>query len=373
MPETGFILFFILSIYSYLLYPVILQLMASVRPRPWDREDKQPSISLIISVYNEELNIKKKLLNSLDLDYPKSLFEIIVVSDASSDRTTEIVKSLNHNQIKLLEFKERRGKTACLNDAVAEAMGDLIVFSDANSIFPKDTLKKMARNFSDSRIGLVTGWTRYMDSKNNEEITGLYSRFEKYLKEKESVISSCVGADGAIFAIRKKVYKKLKEDDINDFVIPLQVIDQRKRVVLDGEIFCYEETSAETGSEFRRQVRITNRTLRAIFRNIHLLNPFRSGSFAFFLLSHKILRFMAPFFIIIMFTLNLFLIDQVVFQITFLFMLFLLFSGAFIKMKFPRSRFSQIINLLFLTLTAQLVAWGRFVSGKSDTMWKPVR
>ena len=201
----------------------------------------------------------------------------------------------------------------------------------------------------------------------------MYSRFEKYLKEKESVISSCVGADGAIFAIRKKVYKKLKEDDINDFVIPLQVIDQRKRVVLDGEIFCYEETSAETGSEFRRQVRITNRTLRAIFRYIHLLNPLSSGSFAFFLLSHKLLRFMAPFFIIIMFTLNLFLIDQVVFQITFLFMLFLLFSGAFINMKFPRSRFSQIINLLFLTLTAQLVAWGRFVSGKSDTMWKPVR
>jgi len=162
-------------------------------------------------------------------------------------------------------------------------------------MFPADVLLKFARNFVCEEIGLVTGWTKYRKPGGDEESVGLYGRLEMITKQAESTISSCVGADGAVFAIRKNLYRPLQDYDINDFVIPLNVIGQGKRVVLDQELFCIEQPGDNEAKEFRRQVRITNRTLGAIGRNIRFLNPFGFGSFAFFLFSHKVVRFLVPF------------------------------------------------------------------------------
>ena len=138
--------------------------------------------------------------------------------------------------------------------------------------------EKLVRNFADPEVGLVTGWTRYGDVNNTENTAGLYSRFEKWTKVRESQISSCVGADGAVFAIRKELYRILWKDDINDFVIPLNVIRQGKRVVIDPEVFCFEKPAEESGRNIHVN-RITTRTLNAIRRNLE----FQSFSLRFFL------------------------------------------------------------------------------------------
>jgi len=365
-----------LSIYSYVLFPIVLVVLLRITCRPWKKEDDEPMVSMVVSAHNEEMVIAAKIENALALDYPRAKLEIMVVSDGSTDSTEGIVRNFcsRHHRVILKGFPERFGKTECLNRVVPEAQGDIILFTDANSMFPSDILKKLVRNFADPEVGLVTGWTRYGDVNNTENTAGVYSRFEKWTKVRESQISSCVGADGAVFATRKELYQILREVDINDFVIPLNVIRQGKRVVIDPEVFCLEKPAEESEKEYRRQVRITTRTLRAIGRNYQFLNPLRYGSFAFFLLSHKVLRFLTPFFLIALFAVNLFLwttgfiyVVALVVQIAVL----LLSIGGLLR--FVPGRVGNIVRMFSVTLLAQLGAWFRTFAGVSDTTWTPQR
>jgi glycosyltransferase involved in cell wall biosynthesis len=342
--------------------------------RGWALAGPEQRISVIISVYNEEGVIRTKIDNTLQLLYPEELLEIIVVSDGSTDTTNEIVASFEDPRIRLEAFPERKGKTACLNQVVPTAKGDILVLTDANSMFPPDTLLKFSRNFHSDQIGLVTGWTKYRKPGGDEESVGLYARLEMVTKRSESLVSSCVGADGAVFAVRKELYKPLKDYDINDFVIPLDVIGQGKRVVLDSEVYCIEQPGDNESKEYRRQVRITNRTLGAIGRNINFLNPFVYGSFAFFLLSHKVIRFLVPFSFSGVFITALLLAKVSVFFTGFV-IAQLLFIGIGIIgiFKLLNGRLTQLCSFFLLTIFAQLVGWIRWASGKADVMWKPVR
>jgi len=368
-----FLLLF-LCLYPYFIYPFLVFLLSAMCRRQWRRGESQPPVSVIISVYNEERVIRDKLENTLGLSYPADLLEIIVVSDGSSDSTNSIAASFGDSCIRLEAFPERKGKTACLNQVVPTAKGDIIVFTDANSMFPPDVLLKLAGNFQDEQVGLVTGWTKYRKPGSDEESVGLYGRLEMVTKKYESLVSSCVGADGAIFAIRKHLYRPLKDYDINDFVIPLDVIGQGKRVVLDADVYCIEQPGENESKEYRRQVRITNRTLGAIGRNMRFLNPFEFGSFAFFLLSHKVLRFLVPFTFVgtfflalLLSTRSLFLAGIAVAQLLFVGIgiggIFRVFSG----------RLPQLCAFFLLTISAQLVGWIRWATGKTDVMWKPLR
>ena len=242
-------------------------------------------------------------------------------------------------------------------------------------MFPPQALKMIARNFYDENIGLVTGWTKYrrLGSKS-EEISGIYSRLERITKEKESRISSCVGADGAIFALRKELYFPLKDHDINDFVIPLRALGQNYRVVLDPDVYCIEEPSEGAYSEFHRQARITNRTLGAIKRNFEFLNPLRYGSFAFFLLSHKILRFLVPFFAIGVFLSSMLLIRDSFIYLIFFSSIILFFLSAILGfLNFAHSKVIDFCATFLLTCAGQFMGWYRLVSGRSDTLWTPQR
>ena len=165
---------------------------------------------------------------------------------------------------------------------LTDVKGEIVVFTDANSIFSPDMLKNLVINFNDSNIGAVTGWTKYFNHDSGEKTTSLYAKLEKKIKLDESMVSSCVGADGAIFAIRKELYVPLGDNDINDFIIPLNVIRQEKRVILDENVYCFEEATKGIKDIFSRQVRITTRTAWAIRRNISLLNVFKYGSFFIF-------------------------------------------------------------------------------------------
>ncbi len=374
MIEVSFYILFVLCVYPYLLYPFIVTVYARIAGKNWELGDSKQRISVIISVYNEEGVIREKLENTLKLLYPEQLLEILVVSDGSTDRTNEIVASFGESAVRLKAFSEQKGKTACLNQVVPDATGDIIIFTDANSMFPPDLLQKFSANFASDQIGLVTGWTKYRVPGGTEETVGLYGRLEMITKKAESIVSSCVGADGAVFAIRKNLYRPLQDSDINDFVIPLNVIAQGKRVVLDPAIYCIEQPGENETKEYRRQVRITNRTLRAIGRNIEFLNPFIYGSFSFFLLSHKVIRFLVPFSFFGVFIAAILLMNEAIFYAGFAGaqLLFICIGIAGIYKLFT-GRLTQLCSFFLLTIVAQLVGWLRWTSGKADVMWKPTR
>ena len=372
--ELAFWIFVGLSVYSYLLFPLSLFVLAIMFRRPWQKQDKRPLVSVVISVFNEEKVIAEKIHNTLNLDYPADKLELLIISDGSTDRTEDVVRGYHDGRVVLKAHGERSGKTACLNRAVPEARGEIILFTDANSMFPRDILLKVVRNFADPEIGLVTGWTRYGDVDQKEDTTGIYSRFEKWTKIQESQISSCVGADGAVFAIRKELYQTLREDDINDFVIPLDVIRQGKRVIMDPEVYCFEKSADAAGKEYQRQVRITNRTLNAIRRNPEFLIPLRCGWFAYFLVSHKIMRFLVPFFLIATFALNLMIMGRSpVYSLTFGCQLTALAAALTGILGFTSWKITDIAKFFLVTILAQLTAWFRTFAGISDTMWTPQR
>jgi len=287
-------------LYVFLGYPLLLLVLGKIAQRPPVLKGAiRPQVTLIISAYNEEEIIEEKIRNSLALDYPREMLEIIVVSDASTDGTDDIVRRYKAEGVILERMPVRKGKTAGLNKAIPVAKGDVIVFSDANVFYAPDVIQKLVRNFGDPSVGCVTGNSCYLDSQasNAGKSENTYWGYERFLKIKESQIGSIVGSDGAIFAVRMDLASPLRSDDINDFVMPLQVVSRGYRNVFEPEAMAYEKTVSQLAQEFRRKVRIVNRSWHGLFRVKALLNPCRYGLFAFQLVSHKVLRWLAPAFL----------------------------------------------------------------------------
>ena len=267
------------------------------------------------------------------------------------------------------------GKTAGLNVAVQKAAGEIIVFSDAGSMYPPDTIRKMVDYLSDPNVGLVTGSTRYVAVKDERlaETSGIYTRLERFIKRHESNIGSCVGADGAIFAMRKSLYQPLQDDDINDLVIPLNVVRQGYRVVLHADLYCFEASSPDSTSEFKRQTRITNRTLWALFRHKNLMNFCRHPLFSFELISHKLIRLSVPIFLMVLIPFNLLLLQD-----GFIYRLLLISQGVFYggaligywqEMQGGNiGRVGFIYHFVLVNISI-VMGWCKFLSGKKQVTW----
>jgi cellulose synthase/poly-beta-1,6-N-acetylglucosamine synthase-like glycosyltransferase len=287
------------TVYAYLGFPALVRLLAATKSLlvvNRGRNDAHLSVTVIIPAYNEERSIDAKIRNVLAAAYPRDLLDVLVVSDASTDSTDAIARSFGAEGVRLLVQERRRGKTAGLNRAIELARGALVVFTDANATYQPGTIAALTAYFDDPDVGLVTGYTKYVTGGSGEvvEATNAYTSLERAIKTAESRWGCCIGADGAIFAMRRSLYRSLREDDINDFVLPLSVIGQGYRCVFAEDAWCAEHPGKSVESEFRRQARITNRTLRALWRHRHLLNPIRYGMFSFFLFSHKVVRFLVP-------------------------------------------------------------------------------
>jgi len=348
--------------------------MGKISYSPWKQGEYTPKVTIIISAYNEEKDIEEKVNNSLQLDYPLHKLEVIVSSDGSTDQTNNIVAGIHDERLILKKFEGRLGKTACLNKVIPEAKGEIIVFTDANSMFAPEMLKLLVKNFHDFQIGAVSGWTKYFSPESGEETTSLYALLEKKTKLDESAVSSCVGADGAIFAIRKELYIPLGANDINDFIIPLNVVRKGKRVILDKDIYCVEETTKGTQNIFKRQVRITTRTAWAIRRNIELLNIFKFKSFSLFLLSHKVIRLLTPFILLFTLILNLMILKLSTFYlITLSGQALFWLLGLIGLLGVTRVRLISICKFFIITFAAQLIGCLRMMAGIEDIMWTPKR
>jgi cellulose synthase/poly-beta-1,6-N-acetylglucosamine synthase-like glycosyltransferase len=283
-----------LLFWAFFGYPLVMWIIARLFPKQHHiYRSLTPSVSIVLSVYNEEAVIGKKLDNFLQLSYPEDLLELIVVSDQSEDRTDAIVSALHHPRIKLLRQPERQGKTQALNRGVLEARGSILVFTDANAMFHPRAISNLVRHFSDPTIGLVSGKSVYFDPLTAKVArSGIYRRYEDFIKKSESSVASIVGADGAIYALRKELYEKLPSEYINDFIHTIQVVSIGCRAIIDEEAYCVEEEDNSTRTEFRRQTRIMAQSWRIFFSQIGPIIRKRRIFYAAELISHKLLRWL---------------------------------------------------------------------------------
>ena len=292
----------LVPIYVYIGYPLLLVILSRViKLKLVNRKDITPKVSLIVSCYNEVDVIDEKVDNCLIIDYPEELIEFIFISDGSTDGTDEHIHKFKNDRLKLVRQEGRLGKTSGLNLGVPIAKGDIIVFSDANAMYDKQAIRKLVRNFADEKIGYVVGAALYLDSNETSSAKSedIYWQYEIFVKKIESSLHSVVGGDGAIYAIRSHLYEQLKNEDINDFVNPLQIIAKGYRGVFEEEAVCFEKTTGDFEKESKRKKRIVNRSFTALIRNKKVLNPLKYGIFSLEIISHKLLRWLIPFFIIV--------------------------------------------------------------------------
>lgn len=282
--------------YVFLGYPWLLRAIVRRRgARPVRKAAVEPTVTLIVSAFNEAAVIGKKIENGLALDYPAGKLTIAVVSDASDDGTDDIVRSYAGRGVRLFRQEERRGKTAGLNAVVPRLTSEVVVFSDANAMYEPGAVRALVQNFADPDVGCVTGEARYLKEGATAADEGerTYWNYEIQIKRLETAVGSVVGGDGAIYAIRRELWRNLPENAINDFLNPLQIVAAGWRGVYEPDAVCWEETAGGTGREYRRRVRIVSRSWRAVFQAPGVLNPFRVGFFSVSIVSHKMLRWLS--------------------------------------------------------------------------------
>ena len=364
-------------VYVYLGYPLAIVLLSKLYRREIKIGTFEPSITILIAAYNEEVCIRKTIENKLDLNYPKEKMEIIVISDASTDRTDAIVREFSGECVRLIRQEPRNGKTAALNRAVQESAGDILVFSDANSLYEKDALSHLVKNFHDPEVGYVTGKMVYTnpDGAIIGDGCSSYMRYENFLRQYETKIGSIVGVDGGIDAVRKMLFQPMRPDHIPDFVLPLRVIEQGFRVAYEPMAVLREQTLKTSIDEYKMRVRVSLRSLWAIRDMISLLNIFKYGLFSLEFLSHKILRYLAFMLIAGLYILNLLLLRQgILYQVIFgLQTLFYLTSylGYRSDRAGPTNSLCKLPYYFVLINLAATHAFVKFVKGTKQVIWTP--
>jgi cellulose synthase/poly-beta-1,6-N-acetylglucosamine synthase-like glycosyltransferase len=277
--------------YTYAGFPALVLLRGRVARRPYRTADIVPSITVVVAVHDEEAVIAAKLGNLLALDYPSDLLDVVIVSDGSTDRTNEIVRACADPRVTLLALP-RVGKAEALNTATARARGEIVVFTDANSMFEPDAVRALVRPFADPDVGGVAGNQVYTSSRGGGSTdTGErgYWDFDRTMKRALSDAGSVTGATGAIYAIRRELLRPLRADVNDDLLNSLRVVAQGKRLIFAEDAVAVEPVVESTGRVFSRRVRVMTRGLRCVLVERELLDPRRHGFFSLQLFSHKVL------------------------------------------------------------------------------------
>jgi len=365
-----FLLLVLVIGYVYIGYPIVLWILGKLKRCPIKKADITPFVSLLIPAHNEEKCIGKKIENCLALDYPKDRLEVIIASDGSVDKTNSIVEQYQNRGVVLSGSFQRLGKSAALMRCVNMAKGEIILFSDADSMLEKDSLRRLIRNFADLTIGCVEGVRRDINEKGIL-LDSLYWKYETMLKKLNSRLYSLIGATGAIYAVRKILYNPLTPKRGDDFEIPIRVLLQDYRTVLEPEAIAYHPWLSNK-DEFGRIVRIVSWMMPSAF--MLLTEAIRKGKWllTFQLLSHKILRWFMPLFMIALFWVNLRLYGGIYSFIYWTQALF--YSFAFIgficeknKIKIPAPL--KIPYFFCLINYASLVGILKFIFGKDSMNW----
>ncbi len=282
--------------YTYVGFPVLVLVRARLRPRPHTSAPITPRVSLIIAARNEAASIAAKLENALALDYPHERLEVVIASDGSEDGTVGIARAAGGDRVRVLDLP-RVGKAGALNAAVACATGEILVFSDANSLYAADAVRQLVAPFADPDVGGVAGDQRYVaggaEARSEAAVaTGerRYWDLDRAIKRAESRAGNVISATGAIYAIRRELFRSVPPGVTDDFATSTAVIARGRRLVFAADAVAFEPVARSGDAEFERKVRVMTRGLNAVIARRELLDPRHHGFYAVQLLSHKVLR-----------------------------------------------------------------------------------
>ena len=366
-------------LYTYAGYPLLVAAVSRLRPRPVRQVDWTPSVSVIITAYNEERDLAAKLENTLALDYPADLLEVIVASDCSSDRTDEIALGFAGRGVRLHRQEARLGKTAAQNAAVERARGEIILFSDATTMYRPDVLRVMMPNFGDPEVGCVAGRLVYVDPNASHVGSGArsYWGYETFIKQCESRVWSLIGASGCLYGVRRSAYVPLYHEACSDFIIATKMVEQGLRAVFEPDAVAVEETNSRAGKELRMRVRVITQTFADLWRHRAMLSPFRSGFYAVQLLSHKVLRYLVPVFLLLILAASALLAATSWLYAALLAAQVCFYAAAALPAALERvgvrSRLLALPQYFVLANLASLVAFCKFLSGERYARWEPIR
>jgi len=362
-----------LVVYTYLGYPLLLWVFARLRPRDVRKRKIHPSVSIIIAARNEADKIRNKIDNTLTLNYPPSLIEVIVASDASDDGTDEIVRSYAPKGVQLVRAPQRKGKEYVQGLAVAASKGEILVFTDAATMLEPDAIGPLVENFGDLSVGAVSTEDLLVDAGGVPTGEGLYVRYEMCVRRLESRFHSLVGLSGSCFAIRRELCAHWSPTLASDFIGALNAARSGYRSVADPSARGRVPGIISARLEFPRKVRTFLRGITVLMANLDLLNPFRYGRFAFQLASHKLLRLLAPFLLLSILGTTGVLMREQPFPLIFWTQIGFYALGVTggLVTALQRNAIVRVVYYFTMVQWAMLVAWVKYARGHQQIAWEP--
>jgi cellulose synthase/poly-beta-1,6-N-acetylglucosamine synthase-like glycosyltransferase len=372
------VLFFIalgIVAYTYAGYPLLLRVLTRIRSRDAMRKEIYPSVSVVIAARNEADKIRRKIEQSLALDYPGERLEILVASDASDDGTDDIVKEYVGRGVHLVRAPQRHGKEHVQALALAVASGEVIVLTDAATILEPDAVRRLVQNFADPTVGAVSSEDIVVDAAGNPTGEGLYVKYEMWVRRLESQFHSLVGLSGSCFAIRRELCTHWPSTLASDFMGALHAARGGYRSIADASARGRFTTLASPHAEMRRRTRTFLRGITVLMANLDLLNPFRYGRFAFQLVSHKLLRFSVPLLLLAMLAASAVSWGDPVLRKLFWLQVacYLLGAGGGSVPVLKRNAVGRAAHYFTIVQWAMLIAWAKYVLGQQQVAWDPSR
>ncbi len=289
---TGLVVLF----HTFVGYPLLIALWARLRPWPVATAPHTPKVAIVVVMHDEAARVRAKIETCLAQDYPADRLRVVIASDGSADMTNDIAREYAARRVTLLAFGQRRGKAACLNDAVAACDEDVVVFTDARQRLNPEAVRCLVENLADARVGCVSGELVF----EADGISGFgqgvdaYWRYEKFIRRAEAQVHSVPGATGALYALRRSAFRPISPKTIlDDVAIPMQAATQGLRVVFDGRAQAYDKPSTDAAQERVRKVRTLAGNFQLLAMYPQWLLPWRNPVFVQFV-SHKLLRLAAP-------------------------------------------------------------------------------
>jgi len=377
----------LLLLHTYFFYPFILAVFDGARQladnirfmqgaddrRRRGGESFYPAVTLVVAAYNEAGCIAEKLKNSISIDYPATRFQVIIGSDGSTDGTDQIVRTFRDRRV-WLSHSSRGGKASVLNRCIPAATGEIIVLSDANTLLDPGAVKKLVRHFADPQVGAVCGKLKLYNRSKRDYEESTYWKYESLIKFYEGKLGVVMGANGGLYAIRRRLFAPLAPATIvDDFVIAIRIMEQGYKVIYDAQALAYEETTEDYQREFRRRVRIAAGGFQSLAMYPYLVWPFHGfRSFAFW--SHKLLRWCAPALMVLALVANLFLFRRGLYRATLFAQVLFYGLAAAGKARLFRGALRRATSVAYYFVTmniAIIVGFWRFVRGEQQAAWEP--
>jgi biofilm PGA synthesis N-glycosyltransferase PgaC len=360
--------------YTYVGYPLLAWLRSKLKRRSPFKNQFLPRISILVVAHNEARRIRARIENLLALDYPRELLEIVIASDASTDGTAEIARDFALSGIRVVHFDQHRGKPAVLNEVVPQLQGEFVVLMDARQRIDSKALLALIANFSDQRVGAVSG-ELLLDQGDGQTGAGMgfYWRYEKFIRFHESRVDSTVGVTGALYAFRHRLFRPIPPDTLlDDVLIPMQIVRQGYRVLFEPDAVAYDTVAPTAQAELTRKVRTIAGNFQLFWREGWLLNP-RANRLWFQTLSHKFCRLLGPLCLAAIFVSNLFLLESPVYRVL-LFLQLLFYAAALIghlrRNAAERSALMNIAYAFCLLNWATVLGFYRFILGRQQVTWQ---